>query len=500
MRASAKERAMRASAEELARQVPTQPYVAGTWQSSQSSPTFDVIDPVTERVLATVVEADSGVVDHAVTSAHHALSEGEWGRTGGAARGALLGRLADLIEARAEDFANLESLEVGKPGIEPRVIDLPQTVQTFRYFAGWADKIEGRTIPTDGYMGRSTLSYTVREPVGVVAAITPWNSPTMIGAWKVAPALAAGCAVVLKPSEDSPLTSLLLAQLAEEAGFPAGALSVLPGRGRTTGNMLIEHPGVNRISFTGSPETGLLIAAAAAVGFRPTTLELGGKSPQIVFADADLEAAADGVALGIFANQGEVCAAGSRILVARSIYSEFVDQLVARAEAIVVGDPFDEGTTMGALINAKQLERVAHYIQIGKDEGARLVTGGHRPERSGYFMQPTLFADATNEMTIAQEEIFGPVGTIIAFDTEHEAIAFANDSNYALAATLWTSDLSRAHRVARKIQAGAVAVNGWSPLDPRLPWGGTKLSGHGHELGWAGIEANTHEKAITIIL
>jgi betaine-aldehyde dehydrogenase len=492
--------AQRSEAEELARALPTVPFVGGTWRTNPTAQTFDVIDPVTEGTLSTVTEADAATVDAAVEAAHEALDEGEWGRLDGATRGQLLLTLAQLIEDSAEDFANLESVDVGKPGFEPRVIDLPQTVATFRHFAGWADKLEGRTIPTPGYMGRSTLSYTVRQPVGVVAAITPWNSPTMIGAWKVAPALAAGCAVVLKPPEDAPLTSLLLAQLVERAGLPVGAFSVLPGRGVTTGNLIIEHPGIDKISFTGSPETGRIVAAAASTGFRPVTLELGGKSPQIVFPDADLDAAADGIAIGIFANQGEVCAAGSRILVAREIYDDFVDRLVTRAAKVVLGDPFEPGTTMGALINAKQLERVCRYIEIGREEGARIVTGGGRPSRSGYFVEPTLFADASNSMTIARQEIFGPVGTIIAFDDDEQSVATANDSNYALAATLWTRDLSRAHSLALRIRAGAVAVNGWSPLDPRLPWGGSKLSGLGRELGRAGLEANTVEKTITVIL
>ena len=490
----------REDAEALARGIPAVPYVAGGWLSARGLETFDVIDPVTERALASVAEADGAAVALTVNAARAALGDGAWGRLDGPSRGLLLGRLADLLEARREDFACLESLEVGKPGAEPRMIDLPQAVQTFRHFAGWADKLAGRTVPTPGYRGRPTLSYTIREPVGVVAAITPWNSPTMIGAWKIAPALAAGCAVVLKPPEDAPLTSLLLAELCHEAGFPPGAFSVLPGRGITTGSLLIDHPGVDKISFTGSPETGRIVAIAAAKGFRRTTLELGGKSPQIVFADADLDAAAEGVATGIFANQGEVCAAGSRILVDRKVHDEMVARLVARAETVVVGDPFDAGTTMGALINARQLARVRHYIQAGCHEGARLLTGGGCPPRSGYFVQPTLFAGASNTMIIAREEIFGPVGTIIAFDSADEAVALANASDYALAATLWTSDLSRAHTVARAVRAGAVAVNGWSPLDPRLPWGGSKLSGHGRELGWPGIEANIEEKTVTIVL
>jgi betaine-aldehyde dehydrogenase len=501
----------RADAERFAGTLPAEPYYAGrwgggeddaglAWASGRGAGTFDVIDPVTERRLATVTQAGPADVDGAVRSARSALDDGEWGRTDGASRGRMLGCLADLLEQRGEDFAALESLDVGKPCHEPRAIDLPQSVQTFRHFAGWADKLDGRCIPTSGYMGRPTLSYTVREPVGVVAAITPWNSPTMIAAWKIAPALAAGCAVILKPPEDAPLTSLLLASLAEEAGFPPGALSVLPGRGAVTGRLLVEHRGVDKISFTGSPEAGHQVAVAAADGFRRTTLELGGKSPQIVFADADLDEAAAGVAAGIFANQGEVCAAGSRILVDRAVHDDLVERLVAQAHEVRLGDPFAEGTTMGPLINTGQLQRVSHYVKAGVAEGARLVAGGGRPERTGYFVEPTLFAGANNSMTVAREEIFGPVGTIIAFESDDEAVSIANDSAYALAAALWTSSISRAHTVARRVRAGAVAVNGWSPLDPRLPWGGSKLSGHGRELGWPGIEANTEEKTVTVVL
>jgi len=490
----------RAEAERLAADVPKEPYYAGRWRAARGAAAFDVVDPVTERCIATVAEAGSEEVDEAVRAARSALADGPWGKLDGSDRARLLNRVADLLEERSEQFAALESLDVGKPGFEPRVIDLPQAIRTFRHFAGWADKVTGRSIPTPGYMGRPTVSYTVREPVGVVAAITPWNSPTMIAAWKVAPALAAGCPVILKPPEDAPLTSLLLASLIEEAGFPPGAFSVLPGRGPMTGQLLIDHPGVDKISFTGSPQTGHKVAVAAAKGFRRTTLELGGKSPQLVFADADLDAAADGVAVGIFANQGEVCAAGSRILVARAVYDDIVKRLVTRAQGVRLGDPFDDGTTMGALISARHRDRVARYIAAGVAGGARLVAGGRQPERPGYFVEPTLFADATNAMTIAREEIFGPVAAIIAFDSDDEAVAIANDCDYALAATVWTSDVGRAHTVAGKIKAGAVAVNGWSPLDPALPWGGTRLSGHGRDLGWAGIEASTEEKTVTVVL
>jgi len=475
------------------------PFVAGAWHHS-STEVFDVLDPATEKQVCQVVEASAADVDHAVTGARAALETGAWRALTGAERGLLLNRAADLLEARAEQFALVESLDVGKPGFEPRVIDLPQAVATFRHFAGWADKLQGHTVPTSGYMGRPTFSYTLREPVGVVAAIIPWNSPTMIAAWKLAPALAAGCPVLLKPPEDAPLTSLMLADLLVEAGFPDGSVSVLPGRGPVTGEALIEHRGVDKISFTGSPDTGLRVAMAAARGFRRTTLELGGKSPQIVFADADLDAAADGVAIGIFANQGETCAAGSRVLVHRSVHDELVDRMVDRAGRVKVGDPFEEGTTMGALINRRQADRVQGLIEAGRAEGASVVSGGRPHEGPGFFVEPTLFVGARSSMRIAREEIFGPVATIIPFDDDDEAVAMANDSDYALAATLWTNDVTRAHVLAARVRAGAVAVNGWSPLDPRLPWGGSKLSGQGRELGWSGIEANTEIKTVTVIL
>jgi acyl-CoA reductase-like NAD-dependent aldehyde dehydrogenase len=297
-----------------------------------------------------------------------------------------------------------------------------------------------------------------------------------------------------------PLTSLMLVDLLRQAGFPEGSVSVLPGHGPVTGQALIDHPGVDKISFTGSPEIGHRVAVAAARGFRRTTLELGGKSPQMVFADADLDAAARGVAVGIFANQGEVCAAGSRILVAREVHDELVDRLVEQAVAVRVGDPFDEATTMGALINQKQADRVQAYIEAGRSEGAKLAVGGTCPDGPGYFVNPTLFVGADNSMRIAREEIFGPVATIIPFDDDGDAVAIANDSAYALAATLWTSDITRAHTLASRVRAGSVAVNGWAPIDPRLPWGGSKQSGSGRELGWAGIEANTEEKTISIVL
>ena len=464
--------ATRQDALDLVEDIRLSPFVAGSWTET-SAETFQVLDPATEVQVCEVAEASADDVDRAVTAARAALDGGTWGALTGPDRALLLNRVADLLEARAEQFATVESLDIGKPGFEPRVIDLPQAVATFRHFAGWADKIQGQTVPTAGYMGRPTFSYTLRQPVGVVAAITPWNSPTMIAAWKIAPALAAGCPVLLKPPEDAPLTSLMLADLFLEAGLPEGAISVLPGRGPVTGEALIRHPGVDKISFTGSPEVGLRVALAAAKGFRRTTLELGGKSPQIVFADADLDAA---------------------------VHDALVERLAERAARVRVGDPFDEGTTMGALINRKQADRVQGFIEVGRAEGAQVVAGGGRHDGPGFFVHPTLFAGATSSMRIAREEIFGPVATIIAFDSDEEAVAIANDSDYALAATVWSNDVSRVHTLAHRIQAGAVAVNGWSPLDPRLSWGGSKLSGLGRELGWAGIEANTELKTVTVIL
>lgn len=476
----------------------TQLFIDGAWRDGVE--TFDDLNPATGQVLTSVAAATAADVDAAVRAARRAL-EGEWGATPGVQRGILLNRLASLIERDGPLLARLEALDIGKPVGQPMTLDVPNAVATFRHFAGWADKIQGQAIPTAGYFGTSpTHSYTVREPVGVIGAIIPWNTPLMIAAWKLGPALAAGNTLVVKPAEDAPLSILHLGKLIEEAGFPAGVVNVVPGLGTVAGAALVRHADVDKISFTGSPAVGQEIQRVAAETFKRVTLELGGKSPHIILEDANLEAAVQGVAMGLFFNQGEVCAAGTRILVHRAHYNTVVGALAAAAEAQVLGDPFDDGTTMGALVNAKQQERVLAYIERGKAEGGRVVAGGGRPPGDGFFVQPTVFAGLGNDSTLAREEIFGPVGVCIPFDTVDEAVRIANDTAYGLAATIWTSDVSQAHAVAAAVRAGSVWVNGWAAIDPALPWGGMKASGIGRELGWSGILANTEEKVITIVL
>lgn len=475
-------------------------FIEGASAESSDGARMNLINPVNEQVYATAARGTADDVNRAVLAARSQLDGGPWSLLNAPQRALLLNKLADLVLRDTDLLADMDAMAIGRSPMEPRMMDVPNAVANLRAAAGWANQLEGRTIPTAGYMGTRTLSYTVREPIGVVGAIVPWNSPLMITTWKVAALLAAGCTVVIKPSEETPQSALHLAQLCQEAGFPDGVVNVVTGDGEVVGRALCEHPGVDKISFTGSPEAGRAIQRIVGPLFKRVALELGGKSPQIVFDDAVFEDAVRGCALGLFVNQGQVCAAGSRILVHRSIADRFAAALAQAADAVNVGDPSQPGVQMGPVAKKAQYDRVNKYIELGIHEGARLLAGGVSDARQGWFVKPTIFAHANNRMTIAREEIFGPVGTIIAFDTDEEAIALANDSDYGLAATVWTQSLSRAHKVAGAVKVGAVGVNCWSPLDANLPWGGLKTSGIGREGGLSGAIAYTEEKVITVLL
>jgi betaine-aldehyde dehydrogenase/succinate-semialdehyde dehydrogenase/glutarate-semialdehyde dehydrogenase len=474
--------------------------IDGRKQNASDGVFFDKFEPATGVVMARVAAGTSADVDAAVAAARAQFDGGEWSRLPGAARAKLLNTLADLLERDAEKFVDLLAREQGRPAMEMRMMDVPVSVDTLRYFAGWSDKLEGRQIPTAGFMGRATLNYTVREAVGVAALIVPWNAPLMIACWKLAPALAVGCTAVIKPSEDAPLAVAALVDLAREAGFPDGVLNLVHGIGTDVGSTLVRHAGIDKISFTGSTEVGRSIAREAGPLFKRLTLELGGKAPQIVFEDADLQQAVAGTAMGLFINQGQTCAAGTRVLVHRSLYHRFVDSLAGAAHAVKLGDPLQPQTQMGPLISARHQKRVQAHIDAAVRDGARLVAGGEALPSQGYFVRPTVFADVRPDMAIARDEIFGPVGTVIPFDTEEQAIAIANDSVYGLSASLWTQNVSRAHRVAARLKVGAVAVNCWSPLDARLPWGGRKDSGVGRDLSQSALDAYLEEKVVTLAM
>ncbi|ARQ14424.1 aldehyde dehydrogenase (NAD(+)) protein (plasmid) [Rhizobium etli] len=473
-------------------------YVGGRWRAAEDGGTLDVINPSTEQPLTTLSAATTNDVAAAVTAARAQFETGEWSRLAGSERGRLLWRLADLVEAHREELAYLEAIDIGRPYFEPYNFEIPLAAETFRHFAGWADKIGGETFNLPDFDGRPRHSYTLRQPLGVVAAITPWNAPTMIASWKLAAAFAVGNTIVVKPAEDASLSTIRLVQLIEEAGFPPGVVNLVTGSGAIAGDALVRHPGVDKISFTGSPEVGRRVAGIASQALKKIALELGGKSPQIVRADAELDRVIAGASISFFANQGQTCASGSRLFVHRSIADEVTERLVAAAGAVVVGDPFASETQMGSLISARQLERVRGYVEKGRAEGALLLTGGRRLDRPGYFFQPTLFR-GSNDMTIAREEIFGPVGTIIPFADDDEALRLANETDYGLTSVVWTRDIGAANNYARKLRAGSVWVNAWGPPHPALPWLGVKTSGLGEELGRSGLLANTVEKTVSII-
>lgn len=454
---------------------------------------FETLNPATEEVIALVAEAGTEDVDAAVRSAREAF-EGAWGNMKASDRGRLMLKLADLIRQSEDELVALESLDSGKPVSAIRRQDLPAVIDTLTYYAGMADKINGQVIPAR----TDALTYTVREPLGVVGAIIPWNFPLMIGMWKLAPALACGCTVVLKPAEITPLTALRIGELALEAGFPAGVINVVPGFGKIAGQALVDHPDVDKISFTGSPAVGKQILRGAAGNLKRVTLELGGKSANIIFPDADLDAAVKAAASGIFFNTGQVCSAGSRILVHADIHDQVVERLAARAASTRIGNPRETSTAMGPLVSQVQMKRVLDYIDIGRNEGATVVTGGGRSGDTGYYVQPTVFAGVEHAMRISQEEIFGPVATVIKFTDDADALRIANGTAYSLAAGVWSADIGRVHRFARKLKAGTVWINTYGPTDIRLPWGGTRDSGYGREHGDMAIENFTEPKVVWI--
>jgi len=468
------------------------------WRAAASGKTMDVVNPATEEVIAQVPSAGGEDLDAAVGAARAALG-GPWGAMSARERGRLVRRLGDRLLERADEVARLETMHNGKPISESRQIEIPAAAECFEYYGGWSDKVMGETIPVKG----NYLTYTLREPIGVVAAIVPWNFPLLLAAWKVAPALACGNTVILKPASQTPLTALALGEIAIEVGLPPGVLNVLTGPGSTLGQAIVEHPGIDKIAFTGDTSTGKGIMRGAAGTLKKITLELGGKSPNIVLPDADIEAAIRGATIGIFYGKGEVCAAGSRLLVDASIKAEFIDKLAARAKKMVPGDPMDPKTRFGAVSSKKQLETVLNYIETGRNEGATLVAGGARADigtGKGYFVQPTVFADVRPEMTIAREEIFGPVLAAIEFADIDEAIARANDTPYGLAAGVWTRDIKKAHYIARKLQAGTVWINTYNVYDTAAPFGGYKQSGFGREMSAHALEHYTQVKSVWVDL
>ena len=472
-------------------------FIAGKWVGSVSGKAFPTINPATGETICHVAEADKADVDLAVKAARRAFDEGPWSKMNASERGRLIHKLADLIERDTDELAALESLDNGKPYKDARNIDVPLTVKCYRYYAGWADKIHGKTIPVEGPF----FCYTRHEPIGVVGQIIPWNFPLLMQAWKWGPALATGCTMVLKPAEQTPLTALRVAALAQEAGFPDGVINVVPGYGPTAGAAITSHMDVDKVAFTGEHTTGqIIMEAAAKSNLKRVTLELGGKSPNVVFADADLDAAVEGAYFGLFFNQGQCCCAGSRLFVEENVHDLFVEKMMRKAKSRKVGDPFHPDTDQGPQVSQEQFDRVMGFINAGTKEGAKLVIGGKRVGNKGYFIEPTIFSGVTDEMKIAREEIFGPVMNILRFKDIGEVIRRSNQTFYGLAAAVWTRDITKAHRLANSLRAGTVWINCYDVFDAAAPFGGFKMSGIGRELGEYALANYTEVKTVYVNL
>ena len=474
-------------------------FVAGKWQAPLSGETYQPINPANEEPLAAVGKGDERDIDAAVSAARKAFDEGPWPKMSPHERGRIVWKLGDLIQQNLDEMAKLESLCTGKTMFDSGKVEIPFAAEVFRYYAGWASKIHGETLQ----LRDTAFTFTLRHPVGVIGAIVPWNFPFLLSSWKLAPALAAGNTVVIKPASQTPLTALKFAELCQEAGVPDGVLNVVTGPGGKVGMAMVRDPRVDKIAFTGSTEVGKQIMREAAGTLKRLSLELGGKSPNIVFADADMEAAVRGAMTGIFYNKGEVCAAGSRLFLEQSIHDEFMAKLTDRVKTFKVGDPMDKATRMGPVVSKAQMETVLGYIETGKREGAQLVAGGQRASvgnGKGYYVEQTIFDGVSNTMTIAREEIFGPVLSVIPFKSVEEGIAQGNATSYGLAAAVWTRDVGKALRAAKAIRAGTVWVNAYNLFDAALPFGGFKESGFGREMGSVGLDGYTEVKTVWVDL
>ena len=470
--------------------------IDGKWVAAKSGKTFETINPANEEVLGLVAEGDKADVDEAVKAARKAFESGKWHSMGPHQRARYLFTIADLIESHTEELAELVTLDNGKP-IGEAIIEVGRTVDTFRYYAGWATKFYGETNPSDP----GIFNYTLREPIGVCGQIIPWNGPLATISWKIAPALAFGNTLVLKPAEQTPLPAIRIGELICEAGVPDGVVNIVTGFGPTAGGAIAAHPDIDKVAFTGSTEVGKLILQASTGNLKRVSLELGGKSPNVIFPDAPMEQAVALSATGVFRNQGQVCCAATRMFVQERIYDEFAERISAKANEINLGQPLNPATTMGPLVSSEQHERVLGYLKLAHDEGARAKAGGERgPQKKGYFVKPTIYTDVKNEMRIAREEIFGPVAVLIPFKDENDAVLQGNDTTYGLGAGVWTQDVGRAHKVARALKAGSVWVNCYGIIDPISPFGGYKESGFGRELGRHSIDLYTQIKSVYVKL